>query len=526
MNSYLPALSGRQILLSNAAIGASAGILVSAVWALLSLRIGFDLSDEGYLWYGTQRLFHGEFPIRDFLAYDLGRYLYSSVFFLLLQDTGLISLRIAAFTLIGVLMVGVAYIVISNENAKWLMKMYIALTVAILAGLLVYPYYKVFDYVAALSLILAIYNLFKRPSVISWIFLGVTVGIAATVNRNHGVYGVVASILAFSVFLAMPRMKRQTFRTPFVFAFGVAIGYLPTLLSFVFVSGFFQSFLEGIREQLRLGQTNIPLPVPWPWIVDLRVFGWLTSFPPFLRGLAFLGLILFPIFGLMVILKNRRAFDTKYAAFTASLCVAIPYSHYAFSRADMTHLSLSLLPVFIGLLTIPLCSRSETKGLVAILLITITVVISQSPAVEYYAETGLGWEKIKVRGESILVRKSDAESFGRITNAIEKNIRSGSTFVAMPDMPGVHAIFESRIPVYDIYTLSVADKMHEEAEINKLNQSRPGLILISNKALDSSELLRFSNLRPQMYKWLNENYRRTVSADPQGNNAFEFYALE
>lgn len=526
MNSYLPALSSRPIVRSKAAIGVSAGVLVSAAWAFLSLRVGFDLSDEGYLWYGTQRLFHGEFPIRDFLAYDVGRYLYSSVFFLILQDTGLISLRIASFSLIGVFVVVFTCVSIASEtDKKWFVKAYLAVPVAILASQLVYPYYKAFDFVAAVLLILAIYNLFKRPGVMSWVLLGVAVGIGATVNRNHGVYGVVASILAFFVFVAIPGLKTQNFRVAFSFAIGIVIGYLPTLLSFVFVSGFLQSFIDGIKEQIRLGQTNIALPVPWPWTVDLAVNGWLMSFRPFLKGLGFLCLIIFPIAGLMLIIRNKSVFDAKYAAFTASLCVAIPYSHYAFSRADMTHFTLSVVPVCIGMLTIPFFSRAETKGLLAVLLIAVTLAISESPPVFYYTGLGRGWEKIQVREADVFVGTSDAEAFGRIKYAVEENNRSGSTFAAMPDMPGVHAIYNSRIPIYDIYILSVADKIHEANEIQKLNQLRPGLILISNKALDSNELLRFSGLRPKMYRWINENYRRTVSVDPQGKNALEFYTL-
>ncbi|MBP1144982.1 hypothetical protein JOE33_001905 [Pseudomonas sp. PvP027] len=64
---------------------------------------GFNLWDEGYLWYGAQQIIKGEVPVRDFMAYDPGRYYWSAGFFALMGDTGIVALRaaVAVFQLLG-----------------------------------------------------------------------------------------------------------------------------------------------------------------------------------------------------------------------------------------------------------------------------------------------------------------------------------------------------------------------------------------------------------------------------------------
>src|SRR5258706_10619125 len=65
-----------------------------AVGFLLKGRIGLNMSDEGFLWYGTLHTALGEVPIRDFQSYDPGRYYWGALWFKILRDNGIIALRL------------------------------------------------------------------------------------------------------------------------------------------------------------------------------------------------------------------------------------------------------------------------------------------------------------------------------------------------------------------------------------------------------------------------------------------------
>lgn len=502
------------------------GIASSVVWFFLAGHIGFDLADEGYLWYGAQRMLHGEMPIRDFVAYDLGRYVYVAAFLSAIQDTGLMTTRVAAYSLIGLLVALTVFIVVDGtktDEGTTPGRVLFIVAVAALAVLWVYPYYKVFDHVASVLVVLAVYVLMVRRTGLAWHLLGICVGVIAMIGRNHGIYGVAASVLAFVVLMVSPCPDKPDVKNVGAWILGILVGYLPMFGAMLFVEGFGKSFVSGVLEMLRVGETNLARPVPWPWKLDIAHQGMVMSLQPMAEGFGFLLLLAFPIFGAAYLFRNK-SIEPRNAAFAAAWCVALPYVHYAFSRADATHLGLSVYPVLIGLLTLKLKLNARI-ALASMLVLYTATVLFESPPINYRLTSDKQWKTIKVRNDAIIVWNNEAQYFSRLIGLIEEHAAEGS-FLALPDMTSLHAIYETRMPIHSLYVIFPVLESYEDDEIRRLTEAKPRLILVANNAIDKNESLKMSNLRPRMYRWINENYRRSISRNELGRDAIEVYVLD
>ena len=313
---------------------------------LTQSRIGINLNDEGFLWYGAQRVLHGEIPIRDFMSYDPARYYWCAFFMGILGDEGIITLRFsnAVFQAIG-LTVGL-YLVFSSQ--KTINKTYMLFVLLILL-LWMFAQHKTFDISLSIMLIGTLAHLVRKPTIWSYGLAGLIVGVAALFGRNHGIYGVVGSMGVIVWINLFPFAGITVIRNITSWIAGVLVGFLPILIMMLFISGFRTAFIDSVLELFTQRATNIPLSIPLPWNVEFSDIGAWKLIQQVLIGLFFIALPVFGAVSLLWIFFGKAKKKLIPPVVVAVSCLSFPYAHYAFSRADVGHLALGIFPLLIGM---------------------------------------------------------------------------------------------------------------------------------------------------------------------------------
>lgn len=483
---------------------------------------GLNLWDEGFLWYGSQRVMLGEVPIRDFMAYDPGRYYWSAALMGLLGDNGIISQRIASavFQVLG-LFTGLILIARSADLKGKEKTYYLVLSAVVLAAWMV-PRYRMFDVSLSIFLVAILAFLVENPSAIRYFFAGVGVGLVAVFGRNHGVYGAVAS-LGIVAWLNFGRAAGPGFlRGLFLWGAGVTVGFAPILLMALAVPGFAVAFWESIRFLFEQKATNIALPVPWPWTVDFSTSSPGRAARGVLVGLLFIGIVAFGVLSVLWAIRCRRRDASVPPAFAAAAFLALPYAHYSYSRADVSHLALGIFPLLVGslVLLLPNGTRTRTKWTLALVLCAVSIWVIRGHHPGWQCRTDRRCESVEISGSELRVDPGTAADVAVLRRLAERYAPNGQSLLVTPFWPGAYALLERESPMWEIYALFPRPESFEREEIERIEAAGPEFALILDIPLDGRDDLRFRNTHPVTYRYIVDNF------DPLpglSNGAYEVY---
>lgn len=481
---------------------------------------GFSLWDEGFLWYGVQRVLRGEVPILDFMAYDPGRYYWSAALLSVAGDNGIMSLRaaVAVFQSLG-LLVGLLLIAQSEKKED---KNSIFFWITSVSTLVVwmFPRHKIFDISLSILLIGALSFLVRNPIPKRYFISGVCVGLVAVFGRNHGMYGAAANLGVIAWLNIKSRSDFGLLKAIVLWGSGIMVGFSPIIIMALLIPGFAVAFLEGIRFLFEQKATNLPLPVPWPWTVKFSAPYIGNVIHGVLVGIFFIGTLVFGVFSVMWVVYRRLKEKPVPPALVASAFLALPYAHYAFSRADVGHLAQGIFPLLVGSLVILSSAQAKFKWLLA----TILCVTSFWVAHVFHP----GWQclaskqcvNVEISGRDLQIDPDTASTIALLRQLTEKFSPDGQTFIATPFWPGAYALTERRSPMWEIYALFPRAEAFEKKEIERIKASKPGFVFVFDLPLDGRNELRFKNTHPLTHQYILDNFERIPASQ---NTMYQIY---
>jgi hypothetical protein len=329
--------------------------------------------------------------------------------------------------------------------------------------------------------------------------LGISIGMLAILGRNHGVYALVAGVLACLWMLG----RKDAGRIPGTLAnlaVGVGVGYAPLLACMLFIPGFAIAMWESIRLMFEYGATNLPLPVPWPWTaIRFRPF----DMPTVLMGCAFVGLLIFDIAGLYLMWFSDRRRSLP-PLFVAAVCASIPYTHYAFSRADLSHLSQAIMPMLIGLAAgtkeRPATAWRSMCLPVLMLAFCLPFALRLHPRYDAWRYAG-HWRRTHVGTDALMLSPQEADNVDLLMQLRDTKRAPGPILVA-PLWPGAYPLYRQSSPDWEIYPLVPRTAGFQEAEIRRLKKAHIGLAIVLDARLDGRDDLRYVHTHPLIYGYL------------------------
>jgi hypothetical protein len=493
-------------------IALGSGMLVTLCWFLFSWRYGLDFGDEGYYWYGAQRVLRGEAPIRDFLAYDIGRYLWAAAVMALVGDDGIFTARAAA-ALYQALTVCVGVFLVLQAADRRLGtagRILFALVTALILDLWAYPYYKVYDYGTSILLVAMLVLILSSLSPARWFGAGLLLGLAAVMGRNHGAYGIASALLALGFMLLKQGRRGELILPALAFIGGTVIGFSPTFAMDIFKPGFLDAFIAGVIEHVHstATATNIPLPVPWPWTIIHGKYGWVLWAIAFAEGMAFIALLLVPVLTLVALLRKPLVAYTHLDYLLAAAAITgLIYAHYAYSRADLVHVALSIAPLIFIALGAGSLVRAAIPVAAGVLALSVLMLAKEAPVLNSKV-LGRSAKTVRVNGSELYVPSYIARDLMVSEQVFSALPAARHNFLAVPNFPAFYAINKSRMAIWEIYALSARDAGFEAAELSRLAKAQPDVVILSNHALDHRPELRYSRMHPLMYQWIQSHYQR------------------
>ena len=250
--------------------------------------------------------------------------------------------------------------------------------------------------------------------------------------------------------------------------------------------------------------TNFPLPVPWPWLTTGAQVGLAYETAGLAIGLGFIVITVAPVLGVVRAFHLRRHGATLRDVSLVALAVGVPYSHYAFSRADLVHLSVSITPLLILTCAWAVSLRPRGAAAAWIGLLVFGTLASGIPS--YYNSTFLRPVRTDVgAGELIYTSPNVAETIVELRKASVCSRASDCGFLTVPGMKTYHAIMRQQVAMRDLINAVGRTDSGRDDELRRFKVASPAIVFLDREH-GSPQWGSFCAIYANICIWLEQNY--------------------
>ena len=483
-----------------------AAVLVAALFALQS-HVGLNLSDEGYLWYGAIHARAGEVPIRDFGAYDPGRYYWSAAWSFVFGED-IIGLRagLAVFQAIGL---GCGLLAVRRAVAnRWLL-----VFAGVVLALWMSPRHKIFEPSLAMMAVWFCVRLLEQASPGRLWAAGVFTGLAAVFGRNHGVYCTLS--MGVAIAWACRFAVQDTAAALLRFGAGIAVGFAPLGVLALLEPGFATAFVRDIAAIADRG-VNIPHPIPWPWRIEWVATGALGNASKALASVTYLLYFAFFPVALWVIVR-RRLIGPEVVLLGSAALVGVAYGHHMIVRSDLAHLAQSIHPALLGsfalVAVVPARSRVAIGAIVFGLLAVLTLgVAAPTQPIGALWSAPSPYPIRDLNGRHVLVPPDIARTVDAVREQLLPSLDAQDAVLFTPDLTALYPLTGRSAPVWNIYPLWRASDASQRGMIDEIEAHRVQAVVLRPSRGHASATWDFEVTHPLVVAHLRAEFRPESAA--------------
>ena len=100
-------------------------------------------------------------------------------------------------------------------------------------------------------------------------------------------------------------------------------------------------------------------------------------------------------------------------------------------------------------------------------------------------------QEVTVSGDQLTVTNATANQLAMYNALQQKYNPTHSSFMAVPYVPGIYAMWQQRSPLYNNYILFVFGNDVQKQEIDAIAKAKPRFILIDDRRIDNQKQRQF-----------------------------------